>query len=73
MLIMENRNQIAENDTIFTTGAHLRAFEVEINGKKQWRWIVVGQEDDAYHDDDDVIDVYDYADTFDGLFISTED
>lgn len=66
---MENSKQIqlSPSATIFTTGAYLRAFEVEINGIKQWRWIVVGQEDEAYYDGNP-IDIFDYANSFEGLF-----
>ena len=71
-LEMEDEFELSKDVKIFTTGAFLRAFEVEINGVKSWRWIVVGQEGDAFLDNE-IIEVYDYADSFEGLFIETED
>lgn len=62
---------ITPSSKIFATGVHLQAIEVEINGQKQWRWVVVGFEDDTYFDGE-VIDVYDYANSFEGLFKDIE-
>jgi hypothetical protein len=62
---------ITPSSKVFATGVHLQAFEVEINGKKQWRWIAVGFEDDSYYDGE-AIDIYDYADSFEGLFKDVE-
>ncbi len=45
---------------------YLQAFEVEINGKKQWRWLAVGFEDDTYYDSQ-TVDLHTYADAFEGL------
>lgn len=58
--------QVSSSDKIFTTGAYLQAFELEINGLKQWRWVLVGQEGDAFHDGK-CVDVYDFANTFEDL------
>lgn len=71
---MENQNNLefTPNTKIFATGVHLQAIEVEINGIKQWRWVAVGFEDDVYFDGK-IIDVYDYADSFEKLFIESED
>ncbi|PIU83819.1 MAG: hypothetical protein COS68_02020 [Elusimicrobia bacterium CG06_land_8_20_14_3_00_38_11] len=33
---------------IFSTGVHLQAVKCIINGKKQWRWVAVGFEDDSF-------------------------
>ena len=66
---MNNQISISENDKIFSTGVFLQAVECTINGKKQWRWVSVGFEDDSYYDGEP-IDVYDYADTFKDLIIS---
>jgi hypothetical protein len=63
--------EITPNSTVFATGVHLQAIEVEINGKKQWRWVAVGFEDDTYFNGD-TIDLYDYANSFEGLFIKSE-
>lgn len=57
---------ILPQDMIFSSGVFLKAFEIEINGKKQWRWIVVGIEDDCYFNGE-IINVNDYANTFEGL------
>lgn len=67
---MEVQKNITDNANIkiFATGVFLQPFEVEINGRKQWRWIVVGFEDDSYYDGE-LIDVYDYADSFEGLLV----
>lgn len=56
-------------DEIFTTGAFVKPIEVEINGVKQWRWIVDRFEDfsDNYFDGD-CVSVYDYADSYEKLF-----
>ena len=51
---------------IFATGVNLQAIEIEINGKKQWRWVAVGFEDDSYYNGE-VIDVNDYANDLEGL------
>ncbi len=56
-------------DKIFATGVFLQAIEVEINGKKQWRWVAVDFEDDTYFDGKP-IDIYTYADSFEKLVIS---
>jgi hypothetical protein len=72
MEIPNNPEIIPERCTIFATGVFLRAIEVEIYGQKQWRWVAVGFEDDSYFDGE-VINVYDYADDFDGLMIPDEE
>jgi hypothetical protein len=33
---------------IFSTGVRLQAIKCAINGRKQWRWIAVGFEEDSY-------------------------
>lgn len=62
-----NKFQVTPRDTIFSTGVYLQAVEVEINGRKQWRWIAVGFEDDTFFNGQ-LVDIYDYADNFDDLF-----
>lgn len=61
-----------ENTKIFATGAFLQPFEVDFDGKKQWRWIVVGTESPSYYDGKE-IRVYDYADTLQGLLIDNDE
>jgi hypothetical protein len=39
---------VRENDEIFTTGAFLRPIKCVINGVEQWRWVVIGFENDNY-------------------------
>jgi len=63
---MLQKIQINQNSQIFSTGVHLKPIECIIEGKKQWRWVAVGFEDDTYFDGE-IIDVLDYADNFDGL------
>lgn len=58
---------MSETDKIFATGVFLQPVECIINGIKTWRWVAVGFEDDSYYDGE-VIDIYDYADSFEGLF-----
>lgn len=58
---------ITPDSKIFTTGAYLQAIEVEINGVKQWRWVLVGQEGDAFYDGESIV-VCDYSNSFKGLF-----
>lgn len=33
---------------IFSTGVHLQSVECVIYGKKQWRWVAVGFEDETF-------------------------
>lgn len=54
--------------TIFTNGAFLQAVEVEINGVKQWRWIVTSFEDESFQNGMP-IDVCESAETKEKLFI----
>lgn len=56
--------------TIYTTGATLQAIEVEINGVKQWRWVVTSFEDDSYQNGK-TIDICEYAESKDKLLKST--
>ena len=57
-----------KQDNIFSTGVFLKPEKCIINGITQWRWIVVGFEGDTYLNGKS-IDVYDYADTLDGLLV----
>lgn len=41
---MKNQKQAI----IFSTGVHLQSTECTINGKKQWRWVAVGFEDESF-------------------------
>lgn len=66
-----NKVQIQPQDKIFATGVFLKAVEVEINGSKQWRWLAVGFEDDSYFNGE-LIDVYDYANSFEELIKDDE-
>ncbi len=59
--------KLTQEDLIFATGVFLKPVDCIINGIKQWRWVVVGFEDDSYFDGE-AFDVYDYADNFEGLF-----
>jgi len=63
--------RLTETDVIFSTGVFLKPDKCIINGKEQWRWIAVGFEDDSYLDGERV-DVYDYADTLEGLLVPEE-
>ena len=56
-----------ERTKIFTTGAFLEAIEVEIDGKKQWRWLATSFEDEIFLDGEST-EVYTYANSQDGLF-----
>ena len=60
--------KITEEDKIFSTGVHLKPIECIINGEKQWRWVAVGFEDETFFEGE-IIDVYDFADSFEGLFV----
>lgn len=55
-------------NTIFTTGAFLKAVEVEINGIKQWRWVAEDFTDENFQDGKSVA-VYTYADSLKNLYI----
>jgi len=33
---------------IFSTGVHLQSVECAIDGKKQWRWVAIGFEDENF-------------------------
>lgn len=63
---MSNKSKILESNTLYTVGAFLKPMRVEIGGKKQWRWIVIGFEDSTFLDGKE-IDVYDYSETIEGL------
>jgi len=63
---MAQPEMLHENDKIFCTGAFLKPVEVEINGRKQWRWVLVGSEDSSFLDGDEVM-IYDHAPTLHGL------
>ncbi|MDX1902574.1 MAG: hypothetical protein SFU27_00325 [Thermonemataceae bacterium] len=67
----QEKLEITPSSKVFATGVYLQAIEVEINGKKQWRWVAVGFEDDTYFDGK-TIDIYDYANSFEGLFKDVE-
>ena len=56
------------NDTIWADNVELKACEVEINGKKQWRWIATNFEGEIMQDGKSV-NVYTYADSLHDLFI----
>lgn len=68
---MEQKIQLSKNDKVFCTGAFLQATEVEIYGKKQWHWVLVGSEDDAYLDGKR-INICDYADNIQGLLMDED-
>ena len=40
--------KIKNKTTIFSIGVHLESVECVIYGKKQWRWVAVGFEDDSF-------------------------
>ena len=56
-----------KKQTIFSTGVHLQTVKCIINGKKQWRWVAVGFEDDSYLNGK-AINPVEYADKQTGLF-----
>lgn len=58
-------------DVVFTIGAFLKAEKVKINNIEQWRWIVVGFEDDTYFDGE-LINPVEYAEQFEDLIIKEE-
>jgi len=63
---MDNKVVISDTDKIFATGVFLQPVKCTINGREHWRWVAVGFEDDSYYDGE-IIDIYDYADTLEGL------
>ena len=66
-----NKVQITPNDKIFSTGAYLQAVEVKIGEIKQWRWLVVGFEEDSFFNGE-TIDLNDYANSIEGLVKDSE-
>ncbi|MDA8014734.1 MAG: hypothetical protein MPK09_03850 [Gammaproteobacteria bacterium] len=68
---MANPAQLHENDKVFCIGAFLQPLEVEINGHKQWRWVLAGSEDSSFLDGEEVM-IYDYAPTLQGLLMPGE-
>lgn len=54
---------------VFATGVFLQAVEVEIDGQMQWRWIATRFEDETYLEGES-IDLYTYANSFEGLLKS---
>jgi len=63
---------ISDTDKIFATGVFLQPVNCIINGKQQWRWVAISFEDDSYYNGER-IDIYDYADTLEGLIIDSEE
>jgi hypothetical protein len=63
--------KITPRDKIYASGVYLQAIEVVIDDTKQWRWVSVGFNDDTYFDGE-TIDVYNYANSFQGLIKTTE-
>jgi len=68
---MDKQISISDTDKIFATGVFLQPVKCTINAIEQWRWVAVGFEDDSYYDGN-VIDIYDYADTLEGLIDNSE-
>jgi len=68
---MDKQIVITDKDKIFATGVFLQPVKCTINQVEQWRWVAVGFEDDSYYDGN-VIDIYDYADTLEGLIDNSE-
>ena len=69
---MDEKTLMSETDTIFGTGVFLRPVKCTINGIETWRWVAIGFEADSYYDGE-VINIYDYADSFEGLFDNSEE
>lgn len=72
MNINQSRLQFNINDKIYATGVFLQPVKCVINNKEQWRWVAVGFEDETYFDGN-FINVFDYSDTFEGLFAQEEE
>ncbi len=69
---MDKQISLSETDKVFATGVFLQPVKCTINEKEQWRWVAVGFEDDNYYDGE-VVDIYDYADTLEGLIDNSEE
>ncbi len=69
---MDKQITIFETDKIFATGVFLQPAKCTINGTEQWRWVAVGFVDDSYYDGE-VINIYDFADTLEGLLDNSEE
>jgi hypothetical protein len=52
---------------VYTTGAFLEAIEVELNGTKQWRWIVTRFEDDTFCEGQMLDAISEYGTTYQDL------
>ena len=64
---VKNINMKTENKkVIFSTGVHLQAVRCIINGRKQWRWVAIGFEDESFLNGE-AINPIEYADKQDGL------
>jgi len=70
---MDRQITLLDTDEIFTTGVYLRPAKCIINGITQWRWLAVGFVSDSYFSDGEVINIYDYADTLQGLLDNSEE
>lgn len=57
---------------IFSTGVFLETIECTINGKKQWRWVAVGFEDESFMNGE-VINPIEYAKRQEGLVEKFQD
>jgi len=69
---MDKQITISDTDKIFATGVFLQPVKCTIDEKEQWRWVAVGFEDDSYYNGER-IDIYDYANTLDGLIADSEE
>lgn len=58
---------------IYSTGAYLRGVECIINGRKQWRWIVVEFNDDNYDRKGKLVSPFAYSDSQERLIEKFED
>jgi hypothetical protein len=68
---MDEQIALSERDKIFATGVFLQPCKCTINGIEQWRWVAVGFMDASYYDGE-VISIYDFADTLEGLIDNSE-
>jgi len=69
---MDKQITISSDDKIFATGVFLQPAKCTINGIEQWRWVAVGFVKDSYYDGE-VINIYDFADTLEGLIDNSEE
>lgn len=69
---MNKQINLSDTDKIFSTGVFLQPIKCTINNIEQWRWVVVGFEDDSFYNGE-IINPNEYADNLSDMVIADTD